>query len=139
MIWFFSGEKNGKQNNLRNVTTLQFALSLIQKEKKMLTEYFHTDITITTAQHAESRQVQTKLKTEENKASPKTNNGTWETHPCQISIDEKTNSKNNTAKIKTNGTPRSHLLKLKCKKGGFWYGHFPSLDSWLFLRQLDGT
>ena len=34
-----------------------------------------------------------KLKTEEYKASPKTNNGTRETHPCQISIDEKTNSK----------------------------------------------
>lgn len=42
----------------------------------MLTEYFHTDITITTVQHAESRLVQTKLKTEEYKASPKTNNGT---------------------------------------------------------------
>lgn len=59
----------------------------------MLTEYFHKDITITIAQHAEPRLVQTKLKTEEYKARPKINNGTRDTHPCQISIDEKTNSK----------------------------------------------
>ena len=52
---FFRG-KNEKQNNLRNVTILQFAFILIQKEKKKtLTEYFHTDITITIAQNAESR------------------------------------------------------------------------------------
>lgn len=129
---FFRG-KNEKQNNLRNVTILQFAFSLIQKEKKKNTRWifphryhYHNSPTC-------------RIKTEEYKASPKTNNGTGETHPCQIPIDEKTNSKNNIAKIKTNRTPRSHLLKLKCKKGGFWYGHFPSLDSWLFLRQLDGT
>lgn len=69
---FFSGEENRKQNNLRNITIPQFVFSLVQKK---FTESFQADITIKIAQHAESRLVQTKLKTKEYEIDPKTTNG----------------------------------------------------------------
>lgn len=59
----------------------------------MFTKYFQVVITIKIVQHTESRLLQTSLKPTEYEADPKTNNGTQETHSCQINMNEKPNSK----------------------------------------------